>query len=120
MLQGDVDLVQLRAKKQSLEEIVDLAGALHQITFGAGIPLIVNDHAEVASQVPIEGVHVGQDDDSIAHARKKAGHHVLVGKSTHSFEQAVAAEREGAVYIGFGPIFATPTKPAYQPISLTA
>jgi thiamine-phosphate pyrophosphorylase len=119
MLQGDVDLVQLRAKKQSLEEIVDLAGALHQITSGAGIPLIVNDHAEVASQVPIEGVHVGQDDDSIAHARKKAGRHVLVGKSTHSFEQAVAAEREGADYIGFGPIFATPTKPDYQPIGLT-
>jgi thiamine-phosphate pyrophosphorylase len=119
MLQGDVDLVQLRAKKQSLEEIVDLAGALHQITSGAGIPLIVNDHAAVASQVPIEGVHVGQDDDSIAHARKKAGHHVLVGKSTHSFEQAVAAEREGADYIGFGPIFATPTKPDYQPIGLT-
>jgi thiamine-phosphate pyrophosphorylase len=119
MLQGDVDLIQLRAKKQSLEEIVDLAGALHQITSGAGIPLIVNDHAEVASQVPIEGVHVGQDDDSIAHARKKAGRHVLVGKSTHSFEQAVAAEREGADYIGFGPIFATPTKPDYQPIGLT-
>jgi len=119
MIDGDVDLIQLRAKKQSLEEIIDLAGALHQITSGAGIPLIVNDHAEVAAKVPVEGVHVGQDDDSLAHARKKAGHHVLVGKSTHSFEQAVAAEREGADYIGFGPIFATPTKPDYQPVGLT-
>jgi len=119
MLQGDVDLIQLRAKKQSLEEIVDLAGTLHQITSGAGIPLIVNDHAEVAAKVPVEGVHLGQDDDSLAHARKKAGRHVLVGKSTHSFEQAIAAEREGADYIGFGPIFATPTKPDYQPIGLT-
>ena len=119
MLQGNVDLIQLRAKKQSLEEIVDLAGALHQITSGAGIPLIVNDHAEVAAKVPVEGVHLGQDDDSLAHARKKAGRQLLVGKSTHSFEQAVAAEREGADYIGFGPIFATPTKPDYQPIGLT-
>jgi thiamine-phosphate pyrophosphorylase len=119
MLQGNVDLIQLRAKKQSLEEIVDLAGALHQITSGAGIPLIVNDHAEVAAKVPVEGVHLGQDDDSLAHARKKAGRQLFVGKSTHSFEQAVAAEREGADYIGFGPIFATPTKPDYQPIGLT-
>jgi thiamine-phosphate pyrophosphorylase len=119
MIEGDVDLIQLRAKRQSLEEIVYLAGALHQITSGAGIPLIVNDHAEVAATVPVEGVHLGQDDDSLGHARKKAGRHVLLGKSTHSFEQAVAAEREGADYVGFGPIFATPTKPDYQPIGLT-
>jgi thiamine-phosphate pyrophosphorylase len=119
MIEGGVDLIQLRAKRQSLEEIVDLAGALHQITSAAGIPLIVNDHAEVAVQVPLEGVHLGQDDDSLAHARKKAGRQVLVGKSTHSFEQAVAAQREGADYIGFGPIFATPTKPDYQPIGVT-
>jgi thiamine-phosphate pyrophosphorylase len=119
MLQGDVDLIQLRAKKQSLEEIVDLAGSLHEITSRAGIPLIINDHAEVAAKVAVEGVHLGQDDDSLAHARKKAGRDVLLGKSTHSFEQAVAAGREGADYIGFGPIFATPTKPDYQPIGLT-
>jgi thiamine-phosphate pyrophosphorylase len=119
MIEGDVDLIQLRAKRQSLEEIVDLTGKLHELTVAAGVPLIVNDHAEVAANVPVEGVHVGQDDDSIAHARKKAGRQILVGKSTHSLEQAVAAQREGADYIGFGPIFATPTKPDYQPIGLT-
>ena len=119
MIEGDVDLIQLRGKKNSLDELVDLTGKLHLITSAAGIPLIVNDHAEVAAQVPVEGVHVGQDDDSIGHTRKKAGRHVLVGKSTHSLEQAIAAEREGADYIGFGPIFATPTKPDYQPIGLT-
>jgi thiamine-phosphate pyrophosphorylase len=119
MLQGDVDLIQLRAKRQPLAEIVGLAGALHEITSRAGVPLIVNDYAEVTAKVPVEGVHLGQDDDSIAHARKKAGGQVLIGKSTHSFEQAVAAQREGADYLGFGPIFATPTKPDYQPIGLT-
>jgi len=119
MIEGDVDLIQLRGKKNSPEELVDLVGKLHQVTSAAGVPLIVNDHAEVAANVPVEGVHVGQDDDSIAHARKKAGRHVLVGKSTHSLEQAVSAQREGADYIGFGPIFATPTKPDYQPIGLT-
>ena len=118
MIEGGVDLIQLRAKKSSTEQIVDLATKLHKITAATGVPLIVNDYAEVAGQVPVEGVHVGQDDDAIAHARKKAGRDVLVGKSTHSLEQAVAAQREGADYIGFGPIFATPTKPDYQPIGI--
>jgi len=68
--------------------------------------------------VPVEGVHVGQDDDSIELARRKAGRAVVVGKSTHGLEQAHAAQREGADYIGFGPIFATPTKPDYEPIGL--
>ena len=119
MIDGDVDLIQLRAKEHSVEEIVDLAGKLHEVTSAAGVPLIVNDHAEIAAKVPVEGVHLGQDDDSLAHARKKAGRDVLVGKSTHSLKQAVEAEREGADYVGFGPIFATPTKPDYQPIGLT-
>jgi thiamine-phosphate pyrophosphorylase len=119
MIDGDVDLIQLRAKEHSVEEIVDLAAKLHEVTSAAGVPLIVNDHAEVAAKVLVEGVHLGQDDDSLAHARKKAGRDVLVGKSTHSLEQAVEAEREGADYVGFGPIFATPTKPDYQPIGLT-
>ena len=119
MIDGGVDLIQLRAKKSSVAEIVDLAGKLHAITSPAGIPLIVNDYAEVAAQIEIEGVHVGQDDDSIAHARKKAARKVIVGKSTHSLEQATAAQQEGADYVGFGPIFATPTKPDYQPVGLT-
>src|SRR5438128_6131844 len=101
MIDGDVDLIQLRAKTQSVAEIVDLAGRLHAITSAAGTPLIVNDYAEVAARVPVEGVHLGQDDDSLSHARKKAKREILLGKSTHSLEQAVAAQKEGANYIGF-------------------
>jgi thiamine-phosphate pyrophosphorylase len=118
MIDGGVDLIQLRGKQKSIEELVDLANELHQITSRSSIPLIVNDYAEVAAKVPVEGVHVGQDDDSGAVARKKAGRKLIVGKSTHSLEQAREAQREGADYIGFGPIFATPTKPDYQPIGL--
>jgi thiamine-phosphate pyrophosphorylase len=119
LVQGDVDLIQLRGKGASIAQLVDLARELHPITSEASIPLIVNDHAEVAREVPVEGVHVGQDDDSIAVARAKANRPILVGKSTHSLEQARAAQNEGADYIGFGPIFATPTKPDYKPIGLT-
>ena len=118
MINGGVDLIQLRGKKQSIDELVDLAEELHELTALSGTPLIVNDHAEIARRVPVEGVHVGQDDDSIEVARRKAGRAVVVGKSTHSLEQAHAAQCEGADYIGFGPIFATPTKPDYEPIGL--
>jgi thiamine-phosphate pyrophosphorylase len=118
MINGGVDLIQLRGKKQSVNELVDLSEELHELTSQSFTPLIVNDHAEVASKVPVEGVHLGQDDDSIEVARRKAGRAVVIGKSTHSLEQARAAQREGADYIGFGPIFATPTKPDYEPIGL--
>jgi thiamine-phosphate pyrophosphorylase len=118
MIEGGVDLIQLRAKNKSIEELVQLAKELHELTAKSAAPLIVNDYAEVASSTPVEGVHVGQDDDSIEIVRRRVKRDILVGKSTHSLEQARAAEREGADYIGFGPIFATPTKPDYAPIGL--
>ncbi len=118
MIEGGVDLIQLRGKGRSIEELSRLAAALRQLTVKSSTPLIVNDHAEIAGRVLVEGVHVGQDDDSIELARRKAGRDILVGRSTHSLEQARAAQREGADYIGFGPIFATPTKPDYAPIGL--
>ena len=119
MIEGGVDLIQLRGKEKPLDELIDYAARLHELTARSSTPLIVNDHAEVASQLPVEGVHVGQDDDPIEVARRKAGREIVVGKSTHSVEQALAAQREGADYIGFGPIFATPTKPDYPPIGLS-
>ena len=118
MIEGGVDLIQLRGKARPVSELVALADKLHQITSESGIPLIANDHVEIAQQVPLEGVHVGQEDDSVASVREKAGRQLLVGRSTHSVAQALAAQDEGADYIGFGPIFATPTKPDYKPIGL--
>jgi len=118
LVEGDVDLIQLRGKQKSIDDLADLAAELHEVTRRSSILLIVNDHAEIAKKVPVEGVHVGQEDDPIAVVRDKVGRHVIVGKSTHSLKQARAAQDEGADYIGFGPIFATPTKPDYQPIGL--
>lgn len=118
MIDGGVDLIQLRGKNKRISELADLAAELHELTAKSSTPLIVNDYAEIASRVPVEGAHVGQDDDSIEVSRQKAARDVLIGKSTHSIEQAHAAQREGADYIGFGPIFATPTKPDYMPIGL--
>jgi thiamine-phosphate pyrophosphorylase len=118
MIEGGVDLIQLRGKEKSISELMELSAELHELTVQSFTPLIVNDYAEIARQVPVEGVHVGQDDDPIEIVRQKAARELLVGKSTHSLEQAGAAQREGADYIGFGPVFETPTKPDYPAIGL--
>ena len=116
LIAGEIDIVQLRGKNRSLDELSALAEKL--LTMSASIPLIANDHAEIARRVEVQGVHVGQDDATIEKVRAQIKRPIVVGKSTHSTEQAVAAEREGADYIGFGPIFSTPTKPDYSPIGL--
>ena len=116
LIAAEIDIVQLRGKNRSLDELSALAEKL--LTMSANIPLIANDHAEIARRVEVQGVHVGQDDATIEKVRAQIKRPIVVGKSTHSIEQAVAAEREGADYIGFGPIFSTPTKPDYSPIGL--
>ncbi|MGI9115140.1 MAG: thiamine phosphate synthase [Chthoniobacterales bacterium] len=118
LLEGGADIVQLRGKNRSIDELSALAKKLLPLTTAANVPLIVNDHAQIARSVNVQGVHVGQDDEAIASVRTKAGRPIIVGKSTHNLEQAIAAEGEGADYIGFGPLFATPTKPEYVPIGL--
>jgi thiamine-phosphate pyrophosphorylase len=118
MIGGGVDLIQLRAKACPSAEIAKIAAALHDTTLRRGVPLVINDHPEIARIVPAEGVHVGQDDLPIASVREIAGPNCVVGKSTHSVDQAIRAFYEGADYIGFGPVFATPTKPDYPPVGL--
>lgn len=116
MITGGVDLIQLRAKQSSPAGIEAMGREILPITRKAGIPLIINDYPEVAAAVGAEGVHVGQDDADMDSVRSAVGQSMIVGRSTHSLDQAAAAAREGADYIGFGPVFATPTKPEYPPI----
>ena len=118
LLAGGIDLLQLRAKNHSTAEIEKLARELRSITAEQGVPLIINDHPQIARNVQADGVHLGQDDLQIAEARKIVGAECAIGRSTHSVDQAIRAFCEGADYIGFGPIFATPTKPDYPPIGL--
>jgi thiamine-phosphate pyrophosphorylase len=118
MVAGGVDLIQLRAKTHASAQIAEIAADLHRMASERGVPLIINDHPEVARIVGAEGVHLGQEDMPIAEARTVVGPNCMVGKSTHSLDQAIRAFYEGADYIGFGPIFATPTKPDYPPVGL--
>jgi len=118
LCEGGVDLLQLRAKKLNVAEVEKLALRMLPITRALGVPLIINDHLQVAAALGSEGVHVGQDDEAVARARAVVGPDVFVGKSTHSLDQACAAADEQADYIGFGPLYATGTKPDYVPIGL--
>ncbi|HEY3600739.1 MAG TPA: thiamine phosphate synthase [Chthoniobacterales bacterium] len=118
LLRGGADVIQLRGKEQSVSELARLASKLHRLTSEAGVPLVINDHAEIARDLPVEGLHLGQDDLPIALAHEIVERDCWIGKSTHSLDQARAAVKEGADYIGFGPLFDTPTKPACQPIGM--
>lgn len=119
MIAGGVDIIQLRGKNASIDQLTELAAELHSITAPEGIPLVINDHPEIACRVPVEGVHVGQGDKSISTVRAAVNRSIWVGKSTHSIDQAIAAHAEGADYIGYGPLYPTPTKPDYTAIGLT-
>ena len=116
LLRGGADIIQLRAKKQTPEDVLAMARQLAPICRTAGIPFIINDHPELVRDAGADGAHVGQDDLTVAEARRLAGPEAIIGKSTHSLAQAIAAAGESPDYIGFGPLFATPTKPDYTPI----
>ncbi|MCC6353506.1 MAG: thiamine phosphate synthase [Verrucomicrobiae bacterium] len=123
LVAGGADVVQLRAKGLSADAVAAMGRGILPILRDAGVPLIVNDMPEVARAIGADGVHVGQDDLPVEEARMRAAGDAvprpIVGKSTHSPEQAFAAGAEGADYIGFGPLFATPTKPDYRAIGLS-
>ena len=120
-----VDVLQLRAKGFSDLEIEEFGNRIQPIVSDAGIPLIINDHPELVPGIGADGAHVGQDDIAIADARWRAGRALagevpppIVGRSTHSLVQAEAAAAAGADYIGFGPLFPTPTKAGRPAIGL--
>ena len=110
LIEGGAGIIQLRAKGSELDEIRDLAKQLQPICREKSVPFIVNDHPEIALEVAADGVHIGQDDGSLAELRAIVGMEMIVGRSTHSPEQANEALSEGFDYIGFGPLFPTPTK----------
>ena len=117
-VQGGADAVQLRDKQAGDEELLGLARELLKVTKPKGIPLIINDRVNVARLAGADGVHLGQEDGSLSAARAALGQEAIVGRSTHSPEQALAAQAEGFDYIGVGPVFETPTKPTYAPVGL--
>jgi thiamine-phosphate pyrophosphorylase len=107
---GGARLLQLRVKALPAREFLAIAQEVRAICQRTGCLLIINDRADIALAVNADGVHVGQEDLPLPAARKVLGPGKLIGVSTHDPAQAIAAERGGADYIGFGPLFGTNTK----------
>ncbi|OIJ20265.1 thiamine-phosphate diphosphorylase [Anaerobacillus alkalidiazotrophicus] len=107
---GGVDIIQLRDKKSSKKDVLHKALLLKDLTKKYNIPLIINDHIDVAIAVDADGIHLGQDDLPLQMARKIVGKEKIIGISTHEIEEAREAQLQGADYIGVGPIFATKSK----------
>ncbi|MEJ8305794.1 thiamine phosphate synthase [Saccharibacillus sacchari] len=115
---GGADIIQFRDKHSGPEERLAKARALRELTRRYGVPLIINDHVQLALEVDADGIHLGQGDLSLTEARRIVGNKII-GISTHAIEEALAAQKQGADYIGAGPVYATQTKlDAVAPVGL--
>ena len=110
LLEGGVGVLQLRAKEHDPNDLLDLAKGLRDLCEEFEIPFVVNDHLQLARDSKAQGLHLGQNDGPLQEARNLLPEDVIIGRSTHSLQQAQDALAEGADYIGFGPLFPTPTK----------
>ena len=130
LCEGGADLIQLRAKQSSLEEIRRLAKAILPVTQRAGVALVINDHLAVAREAGAEVCHLGQEDffgagytqvtqlQTSPDCERADSRSVRIGLSTHSPEQARRALAAGPAYLAIGPVYPTATKPTAKPVTL--
>lgn len=110
ILDGGCRLLQLRSKKMSTGLFLETARKIGKACRKRGATFIINDRVDIALAVDADGVHLGQDDLPLGEAKNIIGNKII-GISTHNLSEAQEAEKGGAHYIGFGPIFRTKTKP---------
>ena len=109
-LKGGVTCVQLREKELDEAAFLQEAIAMKALCAKYGVPFIVNDNVEIAIQCKADGVHVGQSDMAAGNVRALVGEDMMIGVSTRTVEQALAAQQAGADYLGVGAMFHTGTK----------
>ena len=117
-LRGGVDLVQLRDKDASDDELVAAAERIGALCRARGVQFVLNDRPDLALAAGADGVHLGQDDAPAEEVRARAGDRLVIGVSTHSHEQIAAAEASSADYYAVGPVWETPTKPGRPAVGL--
>lgn len=117
-IKGGCTLVQLREKKLSSLDFYNAALKVKAITDHYGIPLIINDRADIALSVDASGVHIGQSDLPAKIVRKIIGNNKILGVSVSSLAEAIQAEKDGADYLGAGAMFATGTKTDAELVSM--
>src|SRR5262249_42019666 len=121
LVEGGVDIIQLRAKSEPREQIVEMAEDILPVTRPAHVPLIINDYPDIAKEVNADGVHLGQEDlerHPFAKVRSLLGPERIIGISTHSIYQAMFAETMEPDYLAIGPIFPTGTKPGRPAVGI--
>lgn len=117
LLQGGIRLIQLRMKgERDLSKITATAKAILNLKNDFDFTFILNDFVKIAQKIPVDGIHLGQDDMTIGEARKILGPNKIIGYSSHSLEEAIAAERQEASYVALGAIYPTKTKGPGHPV----
>lgn len=119
-IRGGADLIQFRQKGGTTREMIEAARGAREACRKARIPFLINDRVDVAIALDADGVHLGWDDLPLAVARRLLGPHRIIGASAGSVEEAVAGWRQGADYLGCGPVYATATKSDAGPPGGTA
>ena len=115
-VRGGASILQLREKDTPHDEVIGLGKKLLGITRRYGIPLIINDSPELAAEIGADGVHLGEGDAGISHARSVLGEDAIIGVSCYGkMERGLDALAEGADYVAFGTPYNTPTKPGRTP-----
>jgi thiamine-phosphate pyrophosphorylase len=107
---GGVTMVQLREKEASGREFYEIARELRELTLRLGVPLVINDRVDIALAVNADGIHIGHRDLPPKVARRLVGRRMFIGVSAGSVEEALAAERDGADYLGAGAVYPTGSK----------
>lgn len=116
---GGATVIQFREKTRNTREALEIASKLRLMTKTAGISLIINDRVDIALAVGADGVHLGQEDMPVALAKKIVSKGMVIGVSVTNLIEAIQAEKEGADYLGVGPIYPTPSKKdTAEPIGL--
>lgn len=123
LCEGGSDLIQLRAKNLTQDEVRRMADCILPITERANIGLVVNDHPGIALSVGAQFCHLGQEDffgSGYSHRSNLVppDRSLMIGLSTHAPEQAIGAVNAGADYVAIGPIYRTETKPLAEPVTL--
>lgn len=111
ILAGGADMIQLREKTLPQEQLYPLAGTLLEICRAHDALFIINDHVALAGKINADGVHIGQHDQTLCHARDYLGSQFLIGVSCYrNLHRAVLAQRQTADYVAFGSVFQSNTK----------
>jgi len=123
LCEGGADLIQLRAKESSPDEIRRMAESIVPITRNADVGLVINDYPDIAREVGAEFCHLGQEDflaSGYTHVKQFSTekYRLRIGLSSHAPEQAERAVAAGADYVAIGPVYATGTKPQAKPVTL--